>query len=74
MPIDAHPKRRGPTSAEVVAEQRRQAEALKEQKQRHDASTRVHSRAPSANVPARVTPAVTGNECRRHPHAASTLS
>jgi hypothetical protein len=37
MPIDVHPKRKGPTSDEVVAEQKRSAEVLKEQKRQHNA-------------------------------------
>jgi hypothetical protein len=37
MPIDVHPKRRGPTSDQVVAEQKAQAKALQEQKRQHSA-------------------------------------
>jgi len=47
MPIDVHLKRRGPTSDEVVAEQKRQAEALKEQKQQHNAIARAEAHAPA---------------------------
>jgi hypothetical protein len=50
MPIDVHPKRKGPTSDEVVAEQKRQAAVLAEQKRQAAAKT---------NVPAKVTPAST---------------
>jgi hypothetical protein len=47
MPIDVHPKRRTPTSTEVIAEQRRQAEVLKEQKQQHNAIARAEAHAPA---------------------------
>jgi hypothetical protein len=44
MPIDVHPKRKGPTSDEVVAEQKRQAAVLAEQKRQAAAKTNVPPR------------------------------
>src|SRR5262249_32680770 len=46
MPIDVHPKRRVPTSTEVIEEQKRVARSLKEQQQ----ATKV---TPAANVRAK---------------------
>jgi hypothetical protein len=54
MPIDTHPKHKGPTSDQVVAEQRRQATILAEQ--RRQAAAQKQQAA--ASVPAKVTPAV----------------
>jgi hypothetical protein len=42
-----HPKRRGPTLDEIVAEQKRQAVALQEQKQRHNAVAKAEAHTPA---------------------------
>jgi hypothetical protein len=51
MPIDVHPKRRGPTSDQVIAEQKRQAEVLAEQKKQ--AEVQKQQAAARNNVPAK---------------------
>jgi len=53
MPIDVHPRRRGPTSDQVIAEQKRQAEALAEQRKKQ-AEAQKQQAAARNNVPAKV--------------------
>jgi hypothetical protein len=56
MPVDTHPKRKGPTSDQVIAEQKRQAEALKEQKRQHNTvPVKVEARAPAPMVAGNLT-------------------
>jgi hypothetical protein len=54
MPIDVHPKRQGPTSEQVVAEQKRQAAVLAEQKRQ--AAAQRQQVAAKNSVPAKVAP------------------
>jgi hypothetical protein len=56
MPIDTQPKRRGPTSEQVVAEQKRQAAVLAEQKRQAAvlAEQKRQGAAQTNNVPAKV--------------------
>jgi hypothetical protein len=56
MPIDTHPKRKPPTPEEVIAEQKRQANASRQQQQGRP-SRHVDKVAPPASVPATVTTA-----------------
>lgn len=54
MPIDVHPRRKGPTSDEVIAEQKRQAAALLELKKQAAASSHQVPAKVAANMPAPV--------------------
>jgi hypothetical protein len=75
MPIDVHAKRKGPTPEQVTAEQKRQAEAARQQQagrpSRHvNVPPAAADAALSANVPAKVTPAVPATNAvdTRTPH------